>query len=50
MKYLKEPSTWKGLTILLGVLGLEISPEHIVDIIVAGGTLYGLLAVLWDRN
>ena len=46
----KQPSTWKGITLLASVLGLVVTPEHIVQIVEAGGILYGLLAVFWDKN
>ena len=46
----KQPSTWKGVTLLLSVLGIVVTPEHIVQIAEAGGILYGLLAVFWDKN
>lgn len=29
---LKEPSTWKGLTGLLGVIGISLSPDLVAQI------------------
>jgi hypothetical protein len=49
-KWYKQPSTWKGVTLLLATFSVFVTPEHIVQIIEVGGTLYGLLAVFWDKN
>lgn len=47
MKYLldrlKEPSTWRGLTILATVFGVHISPEQVDAIATVGGCLIGAI-------
>ena len=45
-----QSSTWKGLCMLLGVLGFVITPEHAAEIGGAAGALYGLLSVFWSKN
>jgi hypothetical protein len=49
-KWYEQSSTWKGLSMAAGVLGLIVSPEHIAEIGGAVGTLYTLLAVFWSKN
>lgn len=43
---LREPSTWRGLVLLLTALGLTLSPEAQEAIIAAGLALAGALGVL----
>lgn len=43
---LKEPSSWRGLIVLAGILGYSMSPELQEQIIVAGTALLGLVEVL----
>jgi len=49
-KWYEQPSTWKGLTLLLGLIGYAITPEHIAAIASTAATLYSLMAIFWDRN
>jgi hypothetical protein len=50
MKWYQESSTWKGLSLLLGVAGVIVTPEHMAEIGGAVGALYGLLSVFWSKN
>lgn len=41
----KEPSTWRGVVVVLGALGLYIKPELAESIMVVGGLIAGGIAV-----
>ena len=41
-KYLKMPSTWRGLFALLGVVGVSLMPEQKEAIITAAVAAFGL--------
>lgn len=43
---LKEPSTWRGIILLLTVCGLKLQPEQQEAIIAAGLAVVGLIGVL----
>ena len=47
-KYLKQPSTWRGLTVLLGALGVAVLPGQIEAIGLAVASILG--AVETFRN
>lgn len=49
-KQLKQGSTWRGLAIIVGALGLFGSPEHANVIIGAIGTVLGAADVLRDDS
>lgn len=42
---LKEPSTIKGLVVLLALMGINIEPEMQEQILIAGASVYGLIQV-----
>jgi hypothetical protein len=42
---LKQPSTFRGLAVLGGLLGLHLSPEHWDSIATAVGAVLGLVEV-----
>ena len=47
----KEPSTWRGLALLLTVAGAKLSPEHTELILLLGLGLAGLIgAALPDKK
>jgi hypothetical protein len=50
MKYiverLQEPSTWRGIIMLLTSLGVGIAPEMITAIVTAGTGLAGIVGVV----
>lgn len=43
---LKEASTWKGISLLLGVAGVAVDPAMVVDIGMAVGTIIGAIDVM----
>lgn len=43
---LKEPSTWKGLSLLLGVAGVAVDPALVVEVGMAVGTIIGAIDVV----
>lgn len=42
---LKEPSTFKGIAVLLGVLGISVDPQQITAIATAVAGVIGLIEV-----
>ena len=50
LEILSQPSTWKGLILVLGVIGVDVDPEKMVQIAKAVGLLYGTIAVIADKN
>lgn len=44
--YLKMPSTWRGLSLLLGVAGVAVDPNLLVEIGMAVGTIIGSIEVI----
>lgn len=49
-RQLKQASTWRGLAVLAGALGIFGSPEHANAIIGAIGTVLGAVDVLKDDS
>lgn len=43
---LKEPSTWRGITLIGTAAGIHISPEMINGIITLGGSIYSLILLV----
>ena len=43
--YVKQPSTWRGLSILLGVFGVYVDPELVVQIGTTVGAVIGAIEV-----
>lgn len=43
---LKEPSTYAGLAVLLGMFGVKLAPEALTSIITVVSAIAGALAVL----
>lgn len=43
---MKEKTTWRGVILLLGILGVALSPEQKEAIITAGVALIGAVEVL----
>lgn len=42
----KEPTTWKGLTILIGILGFNLDPELLPQIGTAVAAVIGVIEVV----
>ena len=49
-KRLKEPSTWRGVTILLSGVGIVISPDQLAQIASAGLIIAGVIGVATPDN
>jgi hypothetical protein len=43
---LKEPSTWRGIILVLAAVGVKLSPELADAIIASGISLAGVIAIL----
>jgi hypothetical protein len=41
----KEPSTWRGISILIGVLGIQANPEAINQIGMATGAVISAIEI-----
>ncbi len=50
IKYLKQPSTWKGLIGLLGAIGISLNPDQIAVIIPAIIGVVGVIEVFVDED
>lgn len=46
LKKLSEPSTYKGLTIIIGLVGYQINPELLNQIIVVCTGIFGLIEII----
>ena len=44
----REPSTWRGLTMLTTAFGIALSPEISEQIIVAGTAIAGLIGMMTE--
>jgi len=40
---LREPSTWRAITVVLTLIGVHLSPEEIEAIITVGGVVFALI-------
>lgn len=49
-KYLKQPSTLRGLIGLVAALGVSLSPEQVEAIIVAAGSAMALVEVFRNEG
>ena len=45
VKRAKEPSTWRGLVMLLTAFGISVNPELVTHIVAAGTGVAGLIGV-----
>lgn len=53
LELLKQPSTWKGIVIILGLIGINsvtLTPEQIGEVVQAGLALYAAIAVFWQKS
>lgn len=48
--YLRQPTTWAGVTSIIAAFGVTISPELAAEIATAGAALAGLLLVIFNEN
>lgn len=47
-EYLKYPSTYKGLTGILGLIGVALNPEQADAFAAAGVAVYSFIALLFS--
>lgn len=50
VELLKQPSTWRGIIIILSASGVGIAPALALQIVTVGTTLVGLIEVGRDEN
>ena len=50
MRFLKQPSTWRGITWALTLLGLALSPEQREAIALAGISIVALIETFNDED
>lgn len=50
LERLKEPSSWRGLSMLLTAGGLAISPAHIEIILTSGFAIVGAIGAVSKDN
>lgn len=50
LKYLRQPSTWQGLTGLTTALGITLSPDQAAAIVAIGIAIVGGIDVFWDTD
>ena len=48
--YLKQPTTWAGITSIIAAFGITISPELATEIASTGAAVAGLLLVIFNEN
>ena len=48
--WLSQQSTWKAITVLAGVIGYNIAPERVGEILTAVGIVYAGIAGFWDQE
>jgi hypothetical protein len=46
LEKLKEPSTYRGLTILAGVVGIQLAPDLAIAIGTVAASIIGLIEIL----
>ncbi|MBF0272308.1 MAG: hypothetical protein HQL98_09630 [Magnetococcales bacterium] len=42
----REPSTWRGVVMILTAFGVSVSPETVNDVVAVGTGLSGLIGVM----
>jgi hypothetical protein len=47
---LKEPSTIKAIILFASLAGVAIDQTKMNEIVAAGGVLYGLIAMFWQKS
>lgn len=49
-EYLKQPSTWRGITAIIGLIGINLSPEKGSEIMQACLFVIGAIEVFRNEN
>ena len=47
-EYLRYPSTYKGLAVLLSLAGISLAPAQAEAITILGGALFGIISVFFS--
>lgn len=47
---LKQPSTYKAIVIILGIIGYEAEIADVETIIISSLSLYAVISALWDKG
>jgi len=50
LHWAKKQSTWKAMAVLAGVVGYNIAPERVGEVLTAVGVVYGGIAAFWDKE
>jgi len=50
IELLKQPSTWKGIVMVLSASGVGIAPALATQIILVGTSLFGLIEIVRDEK
>jgi hypothetical protein len=50
LETLKQPSTYKGLLGLAGLIGVHFAPEQYQEIVAGIGTVYFLISIFWQKS
>lgn len=48
--YLKQPTTWAGITSIIAAFGVTMSPEMATEIATAGAAVAGLCLVIFNEK
>lgn len=43
---LREPSTWKGLSLIAGAAGISLAPEMVTQVGLIVGAVFGLIDII----
>ena len=47
---MKEPSSWAGVSVLLGVFGVQIAPEIMQNVVSVGAGVAGLASIFMSES
>ncbi len=50
IKKLQEPSTWRGIAVLVGLVCAKLKPEDTANFIMGGLAISGLINVIWNET
>lgn len=50
LSLLQQPSTWKGIVMVLSASGVGIAPALATQIILVGTSMFGLIEIVRDEN
>ncbi len=50
LRKLKEPSTWSGIAVVVGLVGITVTPEMQKEFVTLMGAVYGLIQIFWKKD